>query len=112
MISSDSIRGYIDLIILSLLIDEDSYGYEISQRIAEISEGLYAMKETTLYSAVTRLEQRGLLSSYHGTVSGGRRRTYYQLTAAGREAYRERCAEWQLTKEVVDRFIRAPDAAT
>ena len=49
-ISSDIIRGYNDTIILSTLLSEDSYGYEISQTISEISEGKYQIKETTLYS--------------------------------------------------------------
>ena len=51
MISSDVIRGYNDTMILYLLLDGDSYGYEISRNIREITGGRYIMKETTLYSA-------------------------------------------------------------
>ena len=46
-------RGYNDLMILALLKNGDSYGYEISRQIKEISEEKYVMKETTLYSAFT-----------------------------------------------------------
>ncbi|MBO1687926.1 PadR family transcriptional regulator, partial [Clostridium butyricum] len=48
MISSDVIRGYNDTMILYLLLDGDSYGYEISRNIREITGGRYIMKETTL----------------------------------------------------------------
>ena len=56
-ISSDVIRGYNDTIILYLLLDRPSYGYEISKQIKQISEEKYVIKETTLYSAFTRLEK-------------------------------------------------------
>jgi len=50
VISSDVIRGYVDTIILSLLIEGDSYGYEISKNIRIKTDELYVIKETTLYS--------------------------------------------------------------
>ncbi len=106
VISSDVIRGYNDTIILYLLLEHDSYGYEISKNIREISEGKYVMKETTLYSAFTRLEKNGFIVSYHGNETLGRRRTYYQITPAGRMYYKEKCAEWSLTQEVISKFIK------
>ena len=57
-ISSDVIRGYNDTIILYLLLDKPSYGYEISKQIKQISEEKYVIKETTLYSAFTALRKR------------------------------------------------------
>ena len=61
-ISSDIIRGYNDTMILYLLWDMPSYGYEISKRIKSLSEEKYVIKETTLYSAFTRLEKMVLSS--------------------------------------------------
>ena len=104
-ISSDVIRGYIDVMILRVLCDGDSYGYEISKKITEISGNCYIMKETTLYSAFSRLEKLKFLNSYPGTYSGGRERTYYALTGEGRSYYRQKCAEWALTKDLITRFI-------
>lgn len=106
MISSDIIRGYNDTIILYLLLDEPSYGYEISKRIRELSEERYIIKETTLYSAFSRLEKNGFITSFYGDETGGKRRTYYRITQEGKEYYREKCEEWVLTKDVVERFIR------
>ena len=105
MIGSDVMRGYNELMILCLLRERDSYGYEISRQIREISQEKYVMKETTLYSAFTRLEKIGYITSYFGTETNGKRRTYYRITPEGNVFYQEKCEEWQLVKEVVDRFI-------
>ena len=104
-ISSDVIRGYIDVMILRVLHDGDSYGYEISKKITEISGNSYVMKETTLYSAFSRMEKLGYLHSYPGSYSGGRERTYYKLTEAGRSYYRQKCEEWVFTKALIAKFI-------
>lgn len=105
-ISSDVIRGYNDTIILYLLLKEPSYGYEISKQIKQLSEGKYVIKETTLYSAFSRMEKNGVVTSYQKTdESTGKSRTYYSITDAGRTYYKEKCDEWSLTKEVIERFI-------
>ena len=104
-ISSDVIRGCNDIIILYLLLDTPSYGYEISQNIRRKTNDAYIIKETTLYSAVTRLERDGYLTSYPGVSENGKRRTYYRITDSGREYYAERCKEWQLTSNIVEQFI-------
>ena len=106
MISSDVIRGYNDTMILYLLQMEPSYGYEISKKIRELSEEKYIIKETTLYSAFTRLERNGYIESFYGgDETRGKRRTYYRITPVGLQYYQEKCEEWRLTKEVVEKFI-------
>jgi len=107
LISSDVIRGYNDTIILCLLLDGESYGYEISKTIASLSDGKYIIKETTLYSAFARLEKNGFITSRTGgDESGGKRRTYYSITPEGKAYYAEKCEEWNLTKEVISKFIK------
>lgn len=106
LISSDVIRGYNDTIILYLLIDNDSYGYEISKKIKDLSDEKYIIKETTLYSAFTRLEKNGYIESYYKDETFGKRRTYYKITEAGTNYYKEKCNEWELTKEVINRFVK------
>ncbi len=104
-ISSDVIRGYNDTIILYFLRKEASYGYEISKNIKALSDEKYLIKETTLYSAFTRLEKNGYITSFSKEADNGKRRTYYRITDAGLSYYREKCEEWQLTKDVIERFI-------
>ena len=106
MISSDVIRGYNDTIILYLLLEDSSYGYEISKNIRRISEDKYVIKETTLYSAVSRMEKHGYIRSFSDTGENGKKRTYYEITDEGRNYYQEKCSEWDLTKEVIDRFVK------
>ena len=106
MISSDVLRGYNDTIILSLLLDKDSYGYEISREIESRSKGSYSMKETTLYSAFIRLLKNGYIMSYYGDETFGKRRTYYRITESGIKFHHEKCKEWELTKELIDRFTQ------
>ena len=104
-ISSDVIRGYNDTIILYLLLDRPSYGYEISRMIRSLSNDKYVIKETTLYSAFTRMEKNGIVKSFSQRAENGKRRTYYSITDRGRQYYREKCEEWILTKEVIEHFI-------
>ncbi len=105
-ISSDVIRGYNDTMILFLLLDSPSYGYEISKQIKTMSDEKYVIKETTLYSAFTRMEKNGYIQSFYDEdLSAGKRRTYYRITEEGREYYKLKCEEWHLTNEVVGRFI-------
>ena len=105
MISSDIIRGYNDSIILSILIDGDSYGYEISKKIRKITDEKYIIKETTLYSAFTRLSKKGYIIAYPGEETFGKKRTYYKITSEGLAFYLEKEKEWEVTKEVVDKFL-------
>ena len=112
-ISSDVIRGYNDTMILYLLLDEPSYGYEISKRIKQLSNDKYIIKETTLYSAFTRLEKNGYVESFRmEDKENVKRRTYYRITEAGKTYYKEKCEEWYVTKEVVEMFIQAGNLHT
>ena len=85
MISSDGIRGYNDMIILCLIYDEPSYGYEISKEIKKRTGENYIIKETTLYSAFTRLEKNGYIESFFGSETNGRQRKYYRITDYGKD---------------------------
>jgi len=107
-ISSDVIRGYNDTMILSILMKDPSYGYEISKQIKSISEEKYVIKETTLYSAFTRMEKNGFIESFVADPDpegNGKKRTYYRITDKGKAYYLDKCDEWELTKEVVEKFI-------
>ncbi len=107
-ISSDVIRGYNDTMILFILKQAPSYGYEISKKIRSISDEKYVIKETTLYSAFSRMEKNGYIESWEETAEGsGKKRTYYRISEEGRRYYKEKCAEWELTRDVVERFIEA-----
>ncbi|SPT84652.1 PadR family transcriptional regulator [Niallia circulans] len=106
LISSDVIRGYNDTIILFLLLEKDSYGYEISKDIRTLTNEKYIIKETTLYSAFNRLIKNNYIHSYYKEGEFGKRRTYYTITSEGRKYYQEKCQEWFVTQEVINLFIK------
>lgn len=105
MIGSDVIRGYTDTMILFLLLERPSYGYEISKSIQNLSDGEYKLKETTLYSAFGRLEKNGFIESFPGEVTFGKPRTYYRITQIGQSYYKDKCREWTQIKNLIERFI-------
>lgn len=105
MISTDAIRGFTDTMILFLLLEEPSYGYEVSKRIRQLSEERYVMKETTLYSAFTRLSKKGYIESFEGQESNGKQRIYYKITDEGKAYYREKCDEWLQIQSIIPNFI-------
>ncbi|NLM50927.1 MAG: PadR family transcriptional regulator [Clostridiaceae bacterium] len=105
-ITSDILRGHTDTIILKCLLDEDSYGYKINNFIKEKTNGLYELKEATLYSAFRRLEQQGYIKSYWGDENTGARRRYYKITLEGRLYYKKNVEEWEMAKSIIDTLIK------
>ena len=104
-ISSDTLRGHTDTIILTQLMRGDNYGYEINKTIQQRTGGQYGFKEATLYTAFKRLEQSGLISSYWGEDGPGARRRYYAITEAGRQRWEENRREWHNTRDLLDALI-------
>ena len=73
----------VEMMILEVIAQGPSYGYEITQTVAERSSGYFELKEGSLYPALHRLEQQKLLRAFWREADG-RRRKYYELTDAGR----------------------------
>ncbi|HJG92504.1 PadR family transcriptional regulator [Brachybacterium massiliense] len=111
MIGADAIRGHIDLILLAILETGPSYAYEISKTLTDRSRGEYVIKQTTLYTAVKRLQAQGLLDSYEDVSPTGKPRTYYQLTPDGLDQLALKRTEWRSTRALVDHFADGKDAS-
>ena len=108
-ISSDTLRGHTDTIILTQLIRGDNYGYEINKNIQQRTGGAYGFKEATLYTAFKRLEQSGLITSYWGEDGPGARRRYYAITEEGRKKWAENVKEWETTRALINALITAEE---
>ncbi len=106
IISTDLIRGNTETIILNVLRQGDSYGYEIYKKIIELSDKQYELKEATLYTAFRRLEKDGNIISYWGDETQGGRRKYYRITEEGTEQYEKNKRDWTFAKEILDKLIR------
>lgn len=105
--SSDLVRGSIDTIILSVLLREDNYGYQIIKEIYRKSDQQYELKEPTLYSSLRRLEKQQMIESYWGEETQGGRRKYYRITAMGRALYQRNYDSWQAARQLIDRLIES-----
>lgn len=82
-------RGTIELMLLTLLKEGDKYGYELSQTLEERSDGLFTIKESTMYPTLYRLQSKGLITDRQEKVGVRRTRVYYHLEAKGEEYLQE-----------------------
>lgn len=83
MIESQMLKGVIDGVILHIIKNNETYGYEIVEELKR--HGFYTMTEGTVYPILTRLSKKGLILGAYKKSSIGPRRKYYYITANGRE---------------------------
>jgi len=95
-------------IVLSILARGESYGYQIIQRVKELSDKEIQWTEGSLYPVLYRLEKQGLIESQWKTTPQGRRRRYYRLKQAGYRALTEERKQWQITNRLFEE-LRNPD---
>lgn len=93
--NSELMKGSIDILLLSQILQQDRYGFEIVKLLQEKSNQFYKMSEGTLYPALQRLEQKKLLQSYWGDSDTGGRRKYYQITELGKQELKKKLDEWE-----------------
>ena len=100
-------KGALEMVLLSLIARQRSYGYELISRLQREGGGLFQeTKEGTLYPILYRLEDEGLIESELASDSGNRRvKKYYQITDLGLSALTERKSFWQSYKKVIDRLL-------
>lgn len=96
MISRDLVAASARPLILSILSEGKSYGYEIIQQVKELSDGKIQWKEGMLYPVLHRLEAQGLIKSKWQTMDSGRKRRYYYLEKLGKEALETEKNQWML----------------
>ena len=95
------------ILILSVLATEPSYGYQVVKRINDESRGLFTWQEGTIYPALHRLEKSKLVRAQWQDADSGRRRKYYYITAAGRQALAAGTAQWKGFHDLVTRLTGA-----
>jgi DNA-binding PadR family transcriptional regulator len=91
--NSELMRGSLDLMVLSVLAGGSQYGYRLQQEIKTASSGLVDLQAGTLYPLLHRLESEKLIRCKWDS-STGRRRKWYELTAAGRKKLTAQAREW------------------
>jgi DNA-binding PadR family transcriptional regulator len=89
----EQLKGHLELLLLSVIDVTPAHGYAIIAALRERSDGAFDLPEGTVYPALHRLEDSGLVRSAWADV-GGRRRRVYRLTGAGAVALGQRRDEW------------------
>ena len=101
MIDKELVAATSASITLTILTEADSYGYEIIQRVNELTRGELEWTEAMLYPVLHRLEDRALVTSYWQTSPSGRKRKYYSITPAGRTELKDKKRQWRIVNGVL-----------
>ena len=99
--NKEILKGSIDILLLSIISNGDTYGYEIVKKLIQKSNNLYSMGEGTLYPALKRLELKKLIKSYWGESESAGRRKYYTITEAGKKELDKKVTEWKLVDNLI-----------
>ncbi len=108
--SYELITGSTDSLLLCLLAEQPMYGYQIIKELKGRSRGYFNFKEGTLYPALHRLENVGLVSGKWQLLINGQQRKYYGITEKGRLTLVEKKDQWIGFLEAMNRIIRPTDA--
>ncbi len=92
------------LLVLGVLAESASYGYEIVKRLNTEADGVFLWQEGTVYPVLHKLEKDKLVRAQWQQADNGRRRKYYYITAKGRAALAERTEEWSAVHKMVLRL--------
>jgi transcriptional regulator len=102
---ADFLQGTLDLLILKSLLLAPLHGWGISKRIRQLSQDVLQVNQGSLYPALYRLEERGLVKSDWALSEEGRRAKFYRLTAAGRARVTTEQREWRRFVAAVEQVL-------
>jgi transcriptional regulator len=104
---TDLLQGTLDMLILKTIARESLHGWAISKRIRETSRDVLQVNQGSLYPALYRLEDRGLIEAEWGISPEGRRAKFYRLTATGRKAFAAERKNWRVFTSAVEQVLEA-----
>ena len=107
----DLLRGNTNVLLLSL-IDElgSAYGYQLIKEVEKRSRGFFLLKEGTIYPALRKLENEGLIQGEWQELPNGQGRRYYRMTQKGKETLRKKIAIWQNFTTAVNLIFKTSEA--
>ena len=102
---ADLLQGTLDLLVLKSLLTGRLHGWGISKWIRQLSSDVLQINQGSLYPALYRLEERGLIRSEWGVSDEGRRAKFYSLTAAGRKQFATERADWRRFSLAIEQVL-------
>lgn len=104
--SSDLFLGTLDMLILRTVRREAMHGWGIAQRIQLVSRDVLQLNQGSLYPALHRLRDKGLLEAEWGVSENNRRAKFYRLTVLGREHLEHETKKWKTFTQAVDLILQ------
>ena len=102
-ISKDLVAASATPLILSILEDEESYGYAIIRKVKTLSKDRMGWTEGMLYPVLHRLESQGFVESSWRVSENGRRRKYYRIRPEGRDELQALREQWEMVNATLER---------
>jgi transcriptional regulator len=102
---NDLLQGTLDLLVLRTLALGPMHGWGISQRIQQVSQDVLQVNQGSLYPALHRLEQQGLIEAEWGNSDNNRQAKFYQLTRDGRKQLADETRNWERVSTAVARVL-------
>ena len=102
---ADLLQGTLDLLILKTLELQPMHGWGVTQRIQQLSDSVLQVNQGSLYPALHRLEERGLIRAFWGNSENNRQARYYELTARGRKQMAAEKENWLRLSGAVARIV-------
>ena len=103
----DLLQGTLDLLILKSLSTGANHGYGIATRIHQLSDDVLKVEEGSLYPALYRMEEQGLIDSEWSVTENNRKAKFYKLTRKGRTAAQAEVDGWMRLSSAVTKVLRA-----
>ncbi len=103
---ADLVQGTLDALLLKILALEPLHGWAISQRLKQVSAGVLQVSDGSLYPALHKLEQEGLIAAEWKTSEMGRRAKFYSLTRLGRRELAKQATDWERLSNAITRVMR------
>lgn len=104
---TELIQGTLDLMVLKALSFGQQHGYGVARFIERVTDDVLRVEEGSLYPALHRLDERGLIKSEWGLSENKRRARYYSLTTRGRSTLRAESASWERFALALTRVLQA-----
>ena len=99
---TDLLQGTLELLVLKALSLEPMHGWGIAQRLQQMSEEVFQVNQGSLYPALQRMKNKGLVRAEWRTTENNRRAAYYELTAVGRRQLERERQEWERSSSAVN----------
>lgn len=103
-INKELLKGSTAMLVLSVISEDDMYGYRIVKELEMRSENVFCLKEGTLYPILHLLEEEGMVTSYWVDVEN-RKRKYYHITSKGKRQLKEKKEEFRVYSTAVERVL-------